>query len=92
MELRQLEIYIAAVEERSFTAAANRMYISHSAVSRTVGALERELGVQLIWRTNRVMELTAAGEELFRQAKELVAARDRAVDEVRCAIERGKDT
>lgn len=87
MELTQLEIYIAAAEEKSFTAAAKRMYISHSTVSRTVTALEEELGVQLIRRTNRILELTSAGEELMKQAQSLIIARDRAVSEVRRASE-----
>lgn len=91
MELSQLEIYIAAAEEKSFTAAAERLYISHSTISRTVAALEEELGVQLIRRSNRVLELTPAGQELLARAGELIAARDEAVRQVRLAAERSRE-
>ena len=91
MELSQLEIYTAAAEERSFSAAADRLYISHSTVSRTVLALEEELGVQLIRRSNRLIELTAAGKELLTQARALLRARDEAINAVRRSAERGKE-
>ena len=91
MELSQLEIYIAAAEEKSFTAAADRLYINHSTVSRTVLALEEELGVQLIRRSNRVLALTAAGQELLRQAQTLLHTRDEAIDAVRRTAERSKE-
>lgn len=91
MELSQLEIYTAAAEEKSFSAAADRLYISHSTVSRTIAALEEELGVQLILRSNRVLELTGAGQELYRQAQRLLCARDEAVNAVRRSAERSKE-
>ena len=53
MELEQLRIFLAAAEDGGFSPAARRLYISHSTVSRTVAALERELGVQLFVRSNR---------------------------------------
>ena len=91
MELSQLEIYIAAAEEKSFTAAAERLYISHSTISRTVAALEEELGVQLIRRSNRVLELTPAGQELLARAGELLTACDDAAEQVRLAAERSRE-
>lgn len=72
MELEQLRAFIAVTETGSFTRAAERMYTSHSSISRAVSALERELGVTLIERDNRVFGLTKAGEILLDGAKDLL--------------------
>ena len=61
MELEQLRVFAAVADEGSFTGAARRLYISHSTVSRTVTALEEELGVRLVERDNRFIALTKAG-------------------------------
>ena len=45
MELRQLEYFVAVVEEASFTRAAERVLVAQSGVSAQVRRLERELGV-----------------------------------------------
>ncbi len=62
MLLRQMQYFAAVVEAHSFTEAAERLYISQSAVSQQISALERELGVKLLERGNRSFTLTAAGE------------------------------
>lgn len=72
MELEHLRAFIAVTETGSFTRAAERMYTSHSSISRAVSALERELGVTLIERDNRVFGLTKAGEILLDGAKDLL--------------------
>ena len=64
MELEQLRVFAAVADEGSFTGAARRLYISHSTVSRTITALEEELGVRLVERDNRFIALTKAGETL----------------------------
>ena len=76
MELEQLRIFVAVAESKSFSKGARRLYISHSTTSRAVSALEDEFGVRLIERDNHVTALTAAGEQLFAEAKELLAAAD----------------
>src|SRR4051812_2318401 len=50
MELRQLEYFVAVVEESSFTRAADRVLVAQSGVSAQVRRLERELGVELLER------------------------------------------
>ena len=76
MELEQLRIFLAAAEDGGFSPAARRLYISHSTVSRTVAALERELGVQLFVRSNRRQRLTGAGKLLADEARALRAQAD----------------
>ena len=47
MELRQLEYFVAIVEHGSFTGAAKALYVSQSALSKSVKKLEEELGTTL---------------------------------------------
>ena len=65
MELEQLRMFVSAAESGSFSAAGRELYTSHSTVSRAVSALEKEMGVTLISRSNRVLGLTGAGELLL---------------------------
>lgn len=76
MELEQLRMFIAAAESGSFTKAGRSLYTSHSTVSRAVSALEKELGLSLISRSNRLLSLTPAGELLLGEGRELLAAAD----------------
>ena len=66
MLLKQLDYFIKVVEYRSFTKAAAAAYISQSAISQQIQALENSLGVQLLERHNRSFSLTSAGEYLYR--------------------------
>jgi DNA-binding transcriptional LysR family regulator len=77
-ELRHLRAFIAVAEERSFTAAARRLHIAQQAVSRTVAALEAELGVALLRRTTREVSLTTAGAALLRSGAAALAQVDAA--------------
>lgn len=83
MELEQLRIFTALCEEGGFSAAARKLYKSHSSVSRAVSALERELGATLCVRDSRSFALTEAGERLRDGAKELLAAADALAESVR---------
>jgi len=76
MELEALRIFLAAAEAGGFSPASRRLYISHSTVSRTVAALERELGTPLFARSNRAQTLTPAGELLRTEAAALLAQAD----------------
>ncbi|GLI28472.1 LysR family transcriptional regulator [Agromyces rhizosphaerae] len=79
VELRHLRALIAVDEERSFTDAADELGLSQAAVSRTVAALEHELGVPLLHRTTRRVEPTDAGEAFLVVARRIVGELDRAV-------------
>lgn len=73
MNLRQLRSLIAIAERGSFTAAAEAMGLSHSAVSLQMKALESELGVELIDRRHRPPRLTARGVAMVEQARRMAA-------------------
>lgn len=69
-----IEEFIATIETGSFSAAGKRLNVSTSHVSRQVTALEKRLGVQLIKRTTRKMNLTESGQQYYRQCSELCNA------------------
>ena len=71
---KQLRHFQSVVRLNSFSAAAEENYISQSAISRQVQALERELGFQLLERKNRSFALTEAGAYFYQ--KSLVATAD----------------
>ena len=82
MELRQLEYFLAVVEEGSFTAAAARLYMVQSSLSASLLSLERELGTELFIRGRRGTELTDAGRALLEPARAALAETERARDAV----------
>src|ERR671915_1556849 len=73
MELRQLRYLDAVARRRSFTQAALDLHIAQSALSQQVGRLERELGVELLRRTTRRVEVTEAGELVLARARRALA-------------------
>jgi DNA-binding transcriptional LysR family regulator len=63
--LSNLESFIRSAETGSFSAAARRLGLTPTAISRNVAILERNLGVRLFQRTTRKLSLTEAGEQLL---------------------------
>jgi DNA-binding transcriptional LysR family regulator len=61
MELRHLRTIAAVARHRSFTKAAEELYLAQSAISQQIRRLEAELGVEVFRRTSRSVELTPAG-------------------------------
>ncbi|HIU24399.1 MAG TPA: LysR family transcriptional regulator [Candidatus Coprovicinus avistercoris] len=72
MLLKQMCYFCAVVDAGGFTRAADEIYVSQSAISQQVGALEKELGVQLLNRKGRSFTLTAAGEHFYRRASRIL--------------------
>lgn len=71
---------MAVAEERSYTRAADRLHVVQQSVSAAVKQLEAELGVQLLVRTSRKVELTVAGAALLEQGRLALGAVQRAWD------------
>lgn len=69
----ELQSFAAVVESGSFTAAAERLDIAKSAVSRRVTALEERLGVQLLRRTTRKLNLTDTGRDLYERSTRILS-------------------
>lgn len=70
--LKQLKYFLTVVECNSFTEAAEQCFISQSAISQQISALEQDLGVLLIKREKRKFSLTPAGEYLYQQCRGLL--------------------
>lgn len=80
--LSNIEAFVAVIEAGSFSAAADRLGIARSMVSRRIGALEKRLGVQLLQRTTRSLSLTEPGRHFFERAVRLLADLDEAEQSV----------
>jgi DNA-binding transcriptional LysR family regulator len=74
VELRHLRYFIAIAEERSFTGAAERLWVAQPGLSTQMRRLEAELGVQLFERHPRGIDLTQAGELFLERARVAVSA------------------
>ena len=72
MEIRILEYYIAIVNHKSITRAAEALHISQSTLSRQIMDMEARLGVTLFERGRREITLSEDGHFLYQRAKEIV--------------------
>lgn len=77
-DLNAMLVFARVVEEGGFSAAAEKLALSKSAISKQVAKLEDQLGVRLLNRTTRRISLTEAGELFFVRAQEVVAAAEAA--------------
>jgi DNA-binding transcriptional LysR family regulator len=69
LETRQLRYFVAVAEELNFGRAAERLGMAQPPLSRAIRTLERQLGVALLERTTRRVQLTPSGEVLLRDAR-----------------------
>jgi DNA-binding transcriptional LysR family regulator len=85
MELRHLRAFVAVAEERHFGRAAERLHMAQPPLSQLIRRLEEELGVPLLYRTTRRVDLAPAGEALLERARSVLAAADAAAEDARRA-------
>ncbi|MCW2855130.1 MAG: LysR family transcriptional regulator [Marmoricola sp.] len=85
MTLRQLEYFVAVVDEGSFTAAAALLHVTQPGLSHQIQALERELGGPLLERLPRKVRLTPAGRTALPHARASLAHAERATSAARRA-------
>jgi DNA-binding transcriptional LysR family regulator len=79
MELRHLRYFVAIAEERSFTRAAERLWVAQPGLSSQIRRLEAELGITLFTRHPRGVDLTDAGELFLERARAVLTAADDAL-------------
>lgn len=82
LDFWQLEIFCAIAELKSFSQAAEALYVTQPTVTSHIAALEKRLGVKLFDRTTRKVTLTPAGELFYKHAKALLAEQDAALQEL----------
>ena len=79
MELRHLRYFITVAEELNFSKAALKLYTAQPSLSQQIKDLEEDVGVQLLYRTKRKVELTEEGAVFLEQARLTLAQADKAV-------------
>ena len=79
MNINQLKYFVAVAEHRSFTKAANQYYLSQTAITQQVRALEAILEVQLFDRNSRPISLTPAGTVFLTEAKAILERMNTAI-------------
>ena len=85
MNINQLKYFIAVAEYKSFTKAANQYYISQTAITQQIHALEEQMNVSLIDRSCRPIALTPAGNVFLLEAKAIVERMNHALTKVQDA-------
>ena len=82
IDLHQLRIFSLVAEKKSFTEAAEAMYLTQPTVSSHIKLLENDLGVTLFDRLPRGVELTGAGEIMYRYSKEILALHRQSIEAI----------
>jgi DNA-binding transcriptional LysR family regulator len=86
MNLKQLEVFVAVAETRSFTQGAEKSYLTQSTVSQHISSLENEFGIRLLDRTGKGVYLTEGGKILYDLSRRILAG----TQEMTTAIQRYK--
>jgi DNA-binding transcriptional LysR family regulator len=90
MELRQLRYFVAVAEAGNISRAAAKIFLTQPALSRQIKALEGEIGQCLLERRAHSIKLTAAGESMLREAREILRHADEALERVRSSAPGGR--
>ena len=87
MKIHDLEVFCAVAEEKSFVNAAQKLYVSQSAVTQHIKKIETELGFPLLIRNKHFVKITAQGESFYCAAKDILLRYRKALND--CARESG---
>lgn len=79
MEFKHLQSFVEVVNQKSFTKAAEHLFLSQPTISAHIQQLEEELGKRLILRTTKSIEVTPKGQEVYDYAANILSLRDRIV-------------
>lgn len=77
MKIKQLEVFVAVADCRSFSGAARALYLSQPTVSAYISSLEKELGAKLFARNTKAVHVTEQGRLLYRYAREMLALQNK---------------
>ncbi|HEX4110261.1 MAG TPA: LysR family transcriptional regulator [Solirubrobacteraceae bacterium] len=88
MELRQIRYFVAVTRAEGFRKASRELYVAQPTLSVAVHQLESELGVKLLRRTARGVQLTAEGQRFLAHAEVILGRADRAKAEMRARAHR----
>lgn len=83
INLNRLTTFVAVVEAGSLTAAAERLGLAKSMVSKHMQLLEQEIGVGLLLRSTRKLSLTEAGRTFYEASRQLLQAAEQAIEQAR---------
>ncbi|MEG1972366.1 MAG: selenium metabolism-associated LysR family transcriptional regulator [Oscillospiraceae bacterium] len=83
MQVKQLEAFVNVVKFKSFSKAAENIYLSQPSISAYINSLENELNTKLLIRSTKEVYPSKAGERLYSYAVEILKTLDRAETEIR---------
>lgn len=83
MDIKQLIYFLAIAEEENISRAAEKVHIAQPPLSKQLQLLEEELGVKLVERSTRKLQITSAGEILQHRAKQILDLLDSTIEEVK---------
>jgi DNA-binding transcriptional LysR family regulator len=72
MELRHLRYFVGVAHHLNYSEASRRLHVAQPAISQTILDLEEELGVKLLLRTKRTVQLTRAGSAFLHEAEQIL--------------------
>ncbi|MDF2655210.1 MAG: transcriptional regulator [Bacillota bacterium] len=90
MDIKMVNSFIQVARLKSFSKAAQILYVTQTGVSHHIGVLEEELGVKLLYRDKKTVQLTAAGEFFLKESYCLLSQYENAVEKTR-GIAQGDD-
>ena len=79
MDFHQLRVFVEVARQKSFSRAAEKIFLTQPTVSAHIKSLEKEIGIPLLVRGQRELQLTDAGKVLFQYAQQLLNLERKAV-------------